>query len=397
MPLGGAIVGGVAALGSGVIGSVEAGQDRDAANAARQAAVQQWLSVNVPDPKQQEIELQNYQVTGQLSPQMEQAFQQSQTALNNVSLDPASRAAEVAALTKMQGLASNGGLDAQAEQQTQQAINQTNANEKGQRGAIIQNAMARGMGQGGGAMLEAQLEASQGDANQAAASGQSAAAAAQMRALQALAESSQMGATLNSQDYAQAAAKAQAADAINRFNTQNSQNVQNANVTNANAAQAANLANAQSVANANTGVANQQEAYNKGLVQQQFNNEATKAAGASGQYAGVAAQDNANATNTANMWSGIGQSLAKGAGAIAQYSNNKSTSSTSTPGTPVQVQDVPAGTYPATEPVEAYGGEIPKPPRNVGYAKGGEVKMSPSHFDQILEMIRQSKGHTNAA
>lgn len=372
-------------LASSAIGSAQAQSQANAANAARQSAINQWLAVNVPDPRQQQIELQNYQVTGQLSPELETAFQQSQSGLSDISLDPTSRNAEVDALSKMQGLANNGGLDAQAEQQITQATNQANANERGQRGAIVQNAMARGMGQGGGSMLEAELQASQGDANQAAASGQAAAAAAQMRALQALQASSNMGATLNSQDYQQKANAAEAQDAINRFNTQNSQNVANSNVTNANAAQAANLANTQSVANANTGVANQQETANKALVQQQFNNESTKAAGASGQYAGAAAQANTNATNTANMWSGIGQSLSKGIGALGQYQNNKSsTSSTSD--------------NPAPDSMDPNSPSFVGPEQPQSLARGGEVKpVPPSTFEQLLALIQKAKAVHSAA
>lgn len=369
---------------SSAIGSAAAQSQTDAANAARQQAIQQWISVNVPDPKQQQIELENYQVTGKLSPELETAFQQSQSGLSGISLDPASRDAEMAALSKMQDLAQNGGLDAQSQQQLTQAINQTNANEKGQRDAIVQNAAARGMGQGGGAMLAAELQASQGDANQAAAGGQSAAAAAEMRALQALQGSASIGATLNSQDYQQKAAAAEAQDAINRFNTQNAQSVSNANVTNSNAAQAANLANAQSVANANTGVANQEEISNKGLIQQQFQNQATKAAGASGQYAGAAAQDNQNAQNTANMWSGIGQSLAKGVGAYGQYSNSKP----NTPADTTQNTGPTGDTFPATENY----GDAP-----MAHAEGGIIEKKPSHFEQLLAMIKQAKGAPHAA
>lgn len=367
----------VGSLASTAIGSAEASSQADKADQARQQAVQQWLAVNVPDPKQQQIELENYQVTGQLSPQLESAFQQSQTGLGNLQFNQAGQGAQEQALAKMGQIAQNGGMDAQAEQQIQGAIDQTNANAQGQRGAIVQNAMARGMGQGGGAMLAAELQAQQGDSNQAASSGMNAAAAAQMRALQAISQQASTGATLNSQDYAQAAAAAEAQDAINRFNAQNSQNVANANVTSANAAQAANLANDQSVANANTGVANQQETYNQGLKQQQFNDEATKAAGASGQYAGAAQQDNANAQNVGNMWGSLSQGLAQGAGAIAQYNNRPKSSSG----------------------VTSTGGVTGGSGNSDDYAAGGVV--APQHpnltFEQALAIARAMKEATSAA
>lgn len=312
-----------------------------------------------------QVELERYRVSGQLSPQMEQAFQQSQTGLKGMAVDSTGRAAETAALAKMQEIAGHGGLDAQAQQQIQQATNQTNANEQGQRGAIVQNAAARGMGAGGGAMLAAELQASQGDANQAAAAGQTAAAGAQQRALQALQDSSTAGHALHSSDYGEAAAAAQAQDAINRFNTQNSQTVANTNTSTTNAAQAANLANAQSVANANTGVANQEETHNKALPQQVFQDEAQKAGGVAGAYGSQATQANTDAKNTANQWSGVGQAISGAGGAIGQAYNNKA----ATPGN--------------TNPTD---------PAPGGYAEGGEVKKEePDDFEHMLALSRRLK------
>lgn len=318
MPLGGLGIAAAGGIGGALAGNLLSAGDRAKADAARQAAVQQWLSINVPDPAQQAIELQNYKVAGTLSPTLETAFQQNQTELKNMSVDPTSRAAEVKALTQMQNLASNGGMDAQSKQQEAQAINAANANEQGQRGAIVQNFAARGIG-GAGAQLAAELQASQGDANTAAAGGMSSAAAAQQRALQAMTNSSSMAGTLNSQDYGQAAAAANAQDAINRFNTQTQQGVANTNVTAQNQAQATNLQNAQNVSNLNTGVANTQETHNKGLIQQQFEDQAKVAAGASNADAGVAAQDTADANNTSQLWGNIGNSLVQGGTAYGQY------------------------------------------------------------------------------
>lgn len=321
MPLGGAVVAGAAGLGSAIIGGNAASDKLKAAQAAREAAVKQWLSIHVPDPAQQAIELQKYQVAGQLSPALETAFQQNQSELKNLSVDPTSRAAEVQALTQMQDVASHGGMDAGARLAETQAVNQANTNEQGQRGAIMQNYAARGVG-GAGAELAAQLQASQGDANQAASTGMSSAASAEQRALQAMASSGNIASNLNSQDYGQAAKAAEAQDAINRFNTQNSQTVANSNVTNQNAAQAANLANAQSIANANVGVDNTQETHNKGLIQQQFDDQTKIASGVSNAESGVADQSNRQAASDSQMWGNIGNAVAQGATAIGQYANS---------------------------------------------------------------------------
>lgn len=323
MPLGGLLVGGIGAIGSDIAGGITAGHQLDDAKSARQSALQQWLNVNVPDPAQQKIELQRYQQTGQFSPTLQKTFQQDPSGLKSLQIDPTSRSAEVQALQQMGNIASSGGMDAQARQQQQQAINASNANERGQRGAIMQNFAARGAG-GTGAELEAQLEASQGDANQAASQGMQAAAGGEQRALQAMASYGNMAGNLNSQDYGQAASAAQAQDAINRFNTQNQQTVSNNNTNTVNEAQKYNLGQAQDISNRNTGVANQQEQYNKGLLQQQFNNSVQKASGSANAEAGVANQANVGAQNSADMWGGIGSAIAQAGTGVAKYAGSKS-------------------------------------------------------------------------
>lgn len=325
MPLGGLIVGGIGAIGSDIVGGIEAGNAQGDAKDARNQALQQWLSVNVPDPAQQRLELQRFQQTGQFSPSLQKAFQQDPSGLKSLQIDPTSRAAEVKALQQMVDVASNGGMDAQARQQEQQAINATNANERGQRGAIEQNFAARGVG-GSGAELAAQLEASQGDANQAASQGLQSAAGGEQRALQAMSSYDNMASNLNNQDYGQAAAAAQAQDAINRFNTQNQQTVSNSNTNAVNDAQKYNLGEAQKISDLNTGVANTQEQYNKGLVQKQFDNSVQKAQGAANALGGVANQANQSAQNKADMWGGIGGAIAQAGTGVAKYANSKTSS-----------------------------------------------------------------------
>lgn len=335
MPLGGAAtaagVGALGSLASGLIGGSSASGNVDAANAATQAGLQAWLNVNVPDPAQQQLELQQYQQTGSFSPTVQQAFQQDPTGMASLNVNPTGQDAEMSALSKMQSLANAGGMDAQAQATQQQAQNTAQAAEQGQRGAIVQNMAARGMGGASGAGLAAELQASQGDQDQAAMTGTQAASDAEQRALQAMQGASATGSNLYSQDYGQAAAAAQAQDAINKFNTQNSQQVAASNAAAQTAAQAANTNLTQGISEQNTQLANQQQQYNKGLLQQQFNNQATVAGGVAGQDKNVATQQTADANRTAGEWSGIGTAIAGAGGSVAQGLNkaNSGTGSTS--------------------------------------------------------------------
>lgn len=318
---GAAIIGG--SLISGMMGQQAAAGAEAQAMQARQQALTNYLAVHVPDPAQQKAIYQKYMSTGQLDPQMEQAVNQEATRLASINLDPSSREAELNALTKLQQVSDAGGLDAQAKEKEYQAINTSNANEAGQQGAIMQNFAARGVG-GSGAQLAAALSADQGSANRGATAGMQSASDAEQRALQALTQSGQIGATLNNQDYKQASDAAAAQDAINRFNTQNQQTVGNTNTGIFNTAQTTNLANSQNLANKNVDVTNKQTDQNIGAVQTGFENDLQKASGEANALNGVANQANTNAQTAANQWSNIGNAIGQGGAAIAKYSNSGS-------------------------------------------------------------------------
>lgn len=314
------VVAAIAPLVAAGVSAYSSSKDRDAARAAQDAALQQWLSVNVPSVAEQKIQLEHYRTTGTFTPELEQTFQQQHSAMDDVSVDPTSRAAEMDALSRMQELSRSGGMDAQARNKLQAGIDAANTNEKSQRDAIVQNAAAMGTG-GSGVAMQAQLLASQANANRASQTGTQAAADAEQRALQAMMGSAQLGSNINSQDFGQAAAKATANDTINAFNTRNSQNVAGTNVAARNAGQMHNLDQAQNTADKNVGISNQQEVFNKGLSQQHFDNQVRLAGSKAGAYGGAAAGSRADADATGKMWSGVGSSIAQGAATMGQRNN----------------------------------------------------------------------------
>lgn len=322
MPLGGAVALGVGSLGAGILGGISAGNELDAAKQARLQALQQYLNINVPDPAQQQLILQQYQQTGQLDPSMEQAINEQATAQNNISLDPTTRAAQMGALSQLSDISSNQGMDAQERNQVQQGINAVNANTQGATGAILQNAAARGVG-GSGASLAAQLQAAQSGANNASQNALGAQAQASQRALSALSQQGSLAGQIHGQDYNQQLNAANAQDAINQFNSRNQNAAMAASTQAKNQAQAYNVQEGQNIANQNTGLSNYQQQYNKGLTQQQFNNQMSLAGGRANAENGVASQANNAATNTANMWGGISGALGTGAGAVYKNNSNK--------------------------------------------------------------------------
>lgn len=302
---------------AGVFGHFAGQGDRDKAAAEQEANLRRFLNINIPDPEQQKIILERYYQTGTLDPAMEQAVQQQASEFGNIVVDPRGRDAELSALDKMQQLAAAGGMDNQAKAKIAMAQQAAASSAKGQRDAIAQRYAQQGTA-GSGSQMAMELLAGQQNADQAAMLGMQAASDAEARALSALEGSAGIGSKLRAADYGQEADRAKATDTINNFNAANSQGVMTRNTGATNAAQAANLAAKQSVADKNVGVGNQQETYNKGLVQQQFENRMRQASGAAGASKGVSDAATANSDSLAKMGAGIGAAAGTGLGTAAQ-------------------------------------------------------------------------------
>lgn len=302
----------------GAVGAVTSQGERNAGTAAEQAAVQQWLSVNVPDPQTQKVEFQKYLSTGQLSPQYESAMKQGPSAFSQITVDPALKGAQMNALSSLQNEGSQGGLTLADQATNQQAINDANAAARGRAASIMSQYAQQGLG-GSGLELQAELQNAQNANQTQAASSLNAAAQARLRALQAVQGAGSLGGQIEQQQYSQAANAAQAQDAINRFNTQNAQNIANTNTNFSNAAQQYNLQNNQNIANRNTGLSNQQQMYNKNLIQQNFQNQATKASGAANALTGQANYLGNQANSQAGMWAGVGSGVGKAGVGLGTY------------------------------------------------------------------------------
>lgn len=124
------------------------------------------------------------------------------------------RSAMLGALQQMQGVASQGGMDANFLNNLYQAQGQMQGENQRQQQAIAQNAQARGI-TGSGLQLARQIQGQSGDATRGAMQGMQGAADASQRALQAIQSSGTMAHNLNSADMQ----RANALDSINRYNS----------------------------------------------------------------------------------------------------------------------------------------------------------------------------------
>lgn len=301
-------IGGVVGLGTSFAGRLASQGDKQAAFKQNLQALQQWLSINVPDPKQQELYLQHYAQTGTLHPDIEQAIQQGNTKLNNVQVDPQYKQAEMRALNQLSDLGTHGGHTLADDAAYQKSLNDVNAAARGQRGAIAQNFAARGES-GSLANELAQLTGTQADTDRLANSSLQTQAQREQRALDAIMQGGQLAGKMQEQDYGMQKDKATSQDAIDRFNTMNQQNVIERNINRQNQAQQQNLETQQNIANKNTDLDNKQQQYNKELLQKQYENEIQKAQGASGQYQNLGKVYQGQAQDTRDTFGGLGSAI----------------------------------------------------------------------------------------
>lgn len=274
----------------------------------------------LPDIESMKLQLQQLVEQGQISPEEAQTYFQQQSEMSNISLDPRFKNAQLDALSSLQNISDEGGINANMRSQLNDIQTDEDTRARGAREAILQNAQARGVG-GSGVELLNNLTNAQDSATRSSQRGFDVAAQAQQNALQSLQAAGQLGGQLQGQEFNQQAQIAGANDSINRFNTQNQQNVNSQNVAARNVAQEKNLASKQNVANSNVDLANKQQQYNNELVQQNFQNQLSKNTAAANALNKVAAaQDAKNAQSDANTKQLIGTGLTAAAAAFSDKS-----------------------------------------------------------------------------
>ena len=232
----------------------------DAQKASISAMIDKLDKVGMPPDQSALLILDQYQQAGILTPQLEQALQDSVTEFKNIKRDEGTRQFQVKALQQMAQYG-RAGLTPDEAAEMRKARQGVQQDLEAKQQQIIQNLAARGQA-GGGAEIAARLGASQAAADRASEEGDRISSLAAQRALQAIAQQSGMASNLRNQDYGEESARASAMDQMQRFNVQNQMGINQRNVASQNTAQAANLANKQSIANQNVGQSNQ-EKYNQ--------------------------------------------------------------------------------------------------------------------------------------
>lgn len=265
-----------------------------------------YADLQTPNMQDLQLQLEEMVLQGTLSPEQAQTIMLDPSAMGGITLDPALKQAQMDALLGLQDISESGGMTSMDRANMSRISNEEDAKARGAREAIMQNMQARGMG-GSGMEILSQFQNAQESAARRSARDTEVAGMAQQRALEALMQGGSMAGNIRNQDFSEQAQKAQAQDAISRFNAQNRQAQENLNVGARNDAREKNLNAAQTLSNTNTGIRNQQQTHNKGLYQQQFENELKKRggqAGIAGQNAQISGQNSQNQANANNQMLG---------------------------------------------------------------------------------------------
>lgn len=256
---------------TGLVADPDAGSGAFAeADALARRAVAELEKLGVPSVEAQKIALQLPEVVGAM-----EAEQLDASAYEDIIEDPQLRERIVDAIGGMEELSETGfGVEDRARLDAMRRA--TQADEQARQASIMQSFAERGA-LGSGSELAARLASSQGTADRAAQEAVELAAQGQAQRRQALGDMASMSAGLRGADLQKSTNLATARDRFAEFNA----------LQRAQAAQQ-NLSEQQRIAENRTGLQNQQQIHNKGLIQQDYQNRYNKATGVANQVSNLA-------------------------------------------------------------------------------------------------------------
>ena len=276
-----------------------AGAARAAAQANLEKAIKDIEALQIPDIEKQKLQLQLMSDAGFL--EAEQLGREEE-----IALDPRMRQAQMEALSQLRERGQTG-LTEEDKAVQDIMLRDVAAQEQAQQKAIMQGMAERGT-LDSGAQLATQLGGQQAAytraQNQAS---QNAIAAAQARR-EALSQSANLASGMEAQDFSRGSQERGYRQSIDQFNLQNRQGIAQQNL---------------GIRQQDVGLRNQEQMYNKGLLQQEFENQkaitSMKANARIGQATQLQQQADALARANAMKGSGIGAALGTVAGAAIGF------------------------------------------------------------------------------
>lgn len=315
-PITGAAIGGGAVL-TGVLGFLSNKSAQDRAEALQDKSFKEWLSVNIPDPRDQKLALEQFVVTGKLTPQLETAIKQDPSAFEKVNANAQLKASRMRSLKSLEDLGT-GAETFQDKAAQQKALIDSAAKSRGEQQAITSSLGQRGQ-LGTGLELTARMSGAQAAGDRNASNALDIESQRRARAFKAIESAGNLAGQMSNDDLKLQSDKARASDAISNFNTRNMQDVLSRNVNTSNKAQEYNLNNEQDISNKNTSMRNYEQEKNKNLFQQEFENKAKRAAGITGQYDKGADRAIQSGQSAAQFWGSLAGNIPKAVTAVGQY------------------------------------------------------------------------------
>lgn len=295
-------------IGGGALGDMFSNGDRGAAGNELSKIQQMYNNIKLPTLEEQQVDLNEYQSAGNLTPQMEQALQlQQQDALENIQLDPRLRQTQMNSLDTLSKIAGKGFTpDELNAAQQMQSRNEADLTSKLKQ--LQQQQDMRGVGTSDMALAQRMMEA-QSSANRGAENARDLESQAFKRSLDAISQSGNLAGNIESQDYGRGLNLANAKNSRELTNYNAAEGANKSNVDRFNRALEYNLGANQDVMNKNTGIQNQQQLHNKDLYQTQFGNQMQLAGAKAGAGQTMANQYQNQANRTSKQFAGIGAGL----------------------------------------------------------------------------------------
>ena len=291
-----------------------------ASTGGMEQALAELNAVQLPDIEKQKLVLEQLASTGEYTPEMLQSLSLDPSAMEQISIDPRLKGAQMSALDQL-GELSKGGLSPSDAAAFELARRETESAAQARDQQLMQNLQQRGISGGGAEIAMRRASGSEASDRQNMANLEIL-KSAQQRALEALGQSASLAGNIRGQEYGEQSALAKSRDLINQFNTENQQRTSQSNVGLRNQAQAQNLSERQRIADANVGTRNTQQQQQKSLIQQDYLNRMARATGR-GEYLQAIDKERARASDansqliTRGVSSGIGFFAGGPAGAVA--------------------------------------------------------------------------------
>ena len=303
----GALAGGVA---GGLLGGFSGGDESDGMGVLKDA-VAMFGAIGIPETEAMEIMLETPEIVGELVPILEKEYPELASKFEEIAISAPVIANQAKALDMLSDRADMG-LTPEDEAELNMIRREALGSGEAANQRVLQNMAERGI-LGSGQELAMRQAANQQASQNMAEMGDRQAAMSFQNRMNAINSLANQASSQRKQEFGEQADVARARDLFNQYNRNAAMNTQQRNVNRQNEAMASNLSTKQAQENLRAQLANQQEIYNKELIQREFDNRLRRAAGATGQMQNVA---NAEMNRAANRSASQGQMIG-GAATIA--------------------------------------------------------------------------------